>query len=273
MWSPNSLYPRNDLELNRSDTLLRSDGSTYVAGRSGSDQPIGSVSPKQDILIPVDDHTAPTQDYLTTRRGSLAPSDTAPAALSPTGSTSPKPLRPSLSKSAPKKIKSKWKMPFGSTRKGSVGASADTSSISSGALEAQKLEEVSLGALASAQKASGRSRASRGISVQLSQSSSLALFWTQLMLQVCDVSTSPPTMMKSVSIDSSCLVAAVARVHLAYVIGSRDKRLTVGQMTLIRGKYLRLILCTASDYQPNEAIRTCCRAPNAIFSVVQVYCH
>ena len=47
------------------------------------------------------------------------------------------------------------------------------------------------------------------------------------MIQVFDLGTSPPTLMKTIPTDSSCIVAAVARTHLAYVVGSRDQRLTV----------------------------------------------
>ena len=225
-WPTSPLSPQFDSDMNRSDTLVRSDGSTYVGFKTESDQAIMGSSPKQ--ITPLSAYNiAPTQDYITTRRGSPEPTDSALAPISPAEATSPRPLGPALSKSTPKKTKSKWKLAFGSTRKSSTAQSADSSSISSGALEAQKLEEISLAMLTSAQRTSSRSRGPKHVNVQISPSSSLAIFWTQLMIQVFDLGTSPPTLMKTIPTDSSCIVAAVARTHLAYVVGSRDQRLTV----------------------------------------------
>lgn len=124
------------------------------------------------------------------------------------------------------KGKSKWRLKFTTSKKPPAGVIADSSSLSSTTLEAQKLEEITLTPLV-IQKHQGRGRSSKNINVTLSQSSTLALFWTQLLIHVWDVATSPPTMMRAIQPESTCILAAVARTHLAYIIGTRDQKLTV----------------------------------------------
>jgi len=138
------------------------------------------------------------------------------------------PLVPSVEK------KSKWRFGFTGSKKAPVGASGDSSSLSSTALEAQKLEEIPLSALLSTQKAHPRGKPSRNINVYLSHNSTLALFWTQLLVQVWDVGTSPPTMTRAILPESTCILAAVAKTHLAYVIGTRDQRLTLRIVNLVQ---------------------------------------
>lgn len=125
------------------------------------------------------------------------------------------------------KGKSKWRLKFTTSKKAPTGTSGDSSSLSSTALEAQKLEEISLAALLTTQKSHSRGKPSKNISVTLSQNSTLALFWTQLLIHVWDVGTSPPTMMRALLPESTCILATVAKSHLAYIIGNRDQKLTV----------------------------------------------
>ncbi|KAK0714276.1 hypothetical protein B0T21DRAFT_67442 [Apiosordaria backusii] len=132
------------------------------------------------------------------------------------------------------KGKSKWRLKFTTSKKAPVGVSGDSSSLSSTVLEAQKLEEISLAPLLSTQKHHGRGKPSKSINVHLSQSSTLALFWTQLLIHVWDVATSPPTMMRVVLPESTCILATVARTHLAYVIGTRDQKLTLRIVNLVQ---------------------------------------
>lgn len=131
----------------------------------------------------------------------------------------------------PEKGKSKWRLKFPGTRKPSVGTSADSSSLSSTAIEAQKLEEISLAALCGLSKTSIRGKGPKSIHVELSRSSSLALFWTQQTIQVWEVGVSPPIMTRSILTESTCILATIAKLHLAYVIGTRDQRLTVSRLT------------------------------------------
>ncbi|KAK3322075.1 hypothetical protein B0H66DRAFT_473656 [Apodospora peruviana] len=140
---------------------------------------------------------------------------------------------PSLN-TPPEKGKSKWRLKFAAARKPSIGTSADSSSLSSTALEAQKLEEIPLGSLCSASKTAARGKSAKNVHVELSQSSSLALFWTQLSIHVWDVGMSPPIMTRAISTESTCLLAAVAKLHLAYVIGTRDQRLTLRIINLLQ---------------------------------------
>ncbi|KAK4041039.1 hypothetical protein C8A01DRAFT_15198 [Parachaetomium inaequale] len=132
------------------------------------------------------------------------------------------------------KGKSRWRLKFTGSKKAPVGASGDSSSLSSTALEAQKLEEISLSALVGAQKAHTRGKPSKNINVHLSHNSTLALFWTQLLIHVWDVGTSPPTMMRAILPESTCILAAVAKVHLAYIIGTRDQKLTLRVVNLMQ---------------------------------------
>ena len=135
----------------------------------------------------------------------------------------------------PDKSKSKWKLKFpGGPKKTppAAVASGDTNSSlsSTAAMEVQKLDEISLSGLLSHGthgKASARGKAAKSISVSLSHSSPLALFWAQQSIQIWNVGNSPPTMIRAVSTDSTCILAAVAMTHLAYIIGTRDQKLTV----------------------------------------------
>ena len=126
----------------------------------------------------------------------------------------------------PEKGKSSWRSKFGS-KKDPYKASGDTSSLSSTTLESQRLDEFSLKSLASAPKISVRGKGAKSINVYLSQNSPYALFWTQASIHIWDVGTSPPTMVRAIATESTCLLAALTKVHLAYIIGTRDQKLTV----------------------------------------------
>jgi hypothetical protein len=129
------------------------------------------------------------------------------------------------------KGKSRWRSKLTGARKASFGASADTSSLSSTALEAQRLEEVPLKGLSSASKITVRGKGAKNVNVVLSQNSTNALFWAQPSIHVWDVGTSPPTMIRAISTESTCVLAAVAKVYLAYIIGTRDQKLTARHPT------------------------------------------
>ncbi|KAK0610420.1 hypothetical protein B0T17DRAFT_112318 [Bombardia bombarda] len=131
---------------------------------------------------------------------------------------------------SPERSKSKWKLKFHTgSKKASVGVSIDSSSLSSTTLEAQKLEEISLEGLSSVSKPSARGKGPKNTNVKccLSQNSTFALFWAQLSIHVWDVGTSPPTMRRAISTESTCILATVAKLHLAYIVGTRDQKLTL----------------------------------------------
>ncbi|KAL2194604.1 hypothetical protein P885DRAFT_80293 [Corynascus similis CBS 632.67] len=132
------------------------------------------------------------------------------------------------------KGKSKWRLKFTGSKKAPVAATGDSSSLSSTGLEAQRLEEIPLSALLSTSKAQSRGKMSRNINVYLSHNSTLALFWTQLLIHVWDVGTSPPTMTRAILPESTCILAAVAKTRLAYVIGTRDQKLTLRIVNLMQ---------------------------------------
>ena len=126
----------------------------------------------------------------------------------------------------PEKVKSNWRSKLG-TRKDSLKASGDTSSLSSTTLEAQRFDEISLKSLATASKTTARGKSAKNINVSLSHNSTYALFWTQTSIHMWDVETSPPIMVRAIATESTCLLAALTKVHLAYMIGTRDQKLTV----------------------------------------------
>ncbi|KAL2024840.1 hypothetical protein VTK56DRAFT_5661 [Thermocarpiscus australiensis] len=133
----------------------------------------------------------------------------------------------------PDKGKSRWRL-FSISKKAPPATTGDSSSLSSTALEAQKLEEISLSALISTSKGHARGRASKSVHVHLSHNSTLALFWTQSLIHVWDVGTSPPMMVRAMLPESTCILAAVAKMHLAYVIGTRDQKLTLRVVNLVQ---------------------------------------
>ncbi|KFA76983.1 hypothetical protein S40288_11011 [Stachybotrys chartarum IBT 40288] len=127
------------------------------------------------------------------------------------------------------KTKSRWKLSLGTLKKPlpPPAASGDSSSLSSTSVENQKLEEIPLYSLMSGQKNSGRNKSGRNIQVRLSQSSPLAIFWTQLSLQVYNIGASPPKLIRAIDTESTCILATVGKTHLAYMVGTRDQRLTL----------------------------------------------
>jgi hypothetical protein len=94
-------------------------------------------------------------------------------------------------------------------------------------LESQRLEEISLKNLTTVPKGAVRGKSGKTINVQLSQNSSHALFWTQPSIHILDMATSPPIVIRAVLTESTCVLAAVTKVHLAFIIGTRDQKLTV----------------------------------------------
>ncbi|KAK3319968.1 hypothetical protein B0T19DRAFT_361510 [Cercophora scortea] len=172
-------------------------------------------------------------DTLPLYKSSPSGADSLPI-LSPTEGPAPEPPKTTTGLTPPEKGKSKWRMKFTGPKKPSAGASGDSSSLSSTALEAQKLEEISLGSLFTMTKSSARTKIGKSINVTLAQNSTFALFWTQLSIYVWDVGTSPPTLTRAISTESTCILAAVAKLHLAYVIGTRDQKLTLRIVNLVQ---------------------------------------
>ncbi|PGH17151.1 hypothetical protein AJ79_01289 [Helicocarpus griseus UAMH5409] len=127
----------------------------------------------------------------------------------------------------PDKGKSSWmKIPLTPRKTRPISASGDTSSLSSSLLESQRLDEIPLKSLVNAMK-SAKAKSTRNINIYLSQNSTFALFWTQTTIHVWDVGTSPPTMKRAFSTESTCLLAAITKTYIAYVVGTRDNKLTL----------------------------------------------
>jgi hypothetical protein len=112
-------------------------------------------------------------------------------------------------------------------RKSSIGASGDTSSVSSTIRESQTIDEISLWSLTNAVKSSAKGKPAKKINVFLSQNSTDALFWTPPSIHIWDVGSSPPSFRRAISTESTCVLAAVTKLHLAYIIKTQDHKLTV----------------------------------------------
>ncbi len=207
----------------------RVDLSASFHGKGVSDPTVESGFSQMDTVLSTD---PPLSAHASSppRRPSQLGAEHSPV-LSPADTIIPQtprtaPLLAPPEKGPPEKGKSKWKLKFTGSRKASIGTSADSSSLSSTVLEAQRLDEITLSGLVSIPKSASRSKAAKNVNVYLSQSSTLALFWTPSMIQVWDVGTSPPTLARAIATESACILAAVARVHLTYIVGTRDQKLT-----------------------------------------------
>ncbi|KAG4027877.1 hypothetical protein MFRU_026g00580 [Monilinia fructicola] len=142
-------------------------------------------------------------------------------------------IRPSMGHSHSDKKKSKggskWTSVFTGVRKDSgTGQTVETTSLSSSALEAQRLDEINLESLVRVpRKTSTKSKTAKAINISLSQNSTNGLFWTQSLIQIWDIGASPPAMTRVFPTESSCYKAAVTKMYLAYIIGTRDPKLTL----------------------------------------------
>ncbi|KAM5490654.1 hypothetical protein MaudMau93_002460 [Microsporum audouinii] len=135
------------------------------------------------------------------------------------------PPRPGTSSKThlPRKRLSDWL----TKREHRAAASGDASSHSSGSMENQRPEEICLKSLTSASKSQGRGKVSKLMSVSLSQNSTNALFWMPSTIQVWDVGVSPAAVTRVIPTEGSCLLAAVTKRYLAYMVGSKDQKLTL----------------------------------------------
>lgn len=95
-------------------------------------------------------------------------------------------------------------------------------------MENQRPEEICLKNLTSAAKSQGKGKVSKLMNVCLSQNSTNALFWMPSTIQVWDVGVTPAAVTRIIPTEGSCLLAAVTKRYLAYIVGSKDQKLTVG---------------------------------------------
>ncbi|KAE9365146.1 hypothetical protein N431DRAFT_549428 [Stipitochalara longipes BDJ] len=133
------------------------------------------------------------------------------------------------------KGKSRWRSKLtGSKKETTKSTTSDSSSLSLTSLESQRLEEFSLKGLASSSKISSRGKSGKSINVYLSQNSTYALFWTQTAINIWDIGNSTPTLGRSIATESNCVLAVVTGAYLAYIIGTRDQKLTLSIVNLIQ---------------------------------------
>ncbi|KAH8819886.1 hypothetical protein F5884DRAFT_815920 [Xylogone sp. PMI_703] len=223
--SPISPTSRPILDI-PSTELSHSEGFGSSEGMSYMNTP-GTTDPQEKTSIAVPDPLSPqissqesnprlqSVSTVSFRSDQLVRSETVPTA-------------PPLEKKT-----SRWMSKLTTSKKEASKSSGDSSSLSSTTLEAQRLEEVSLKSLITTSKFSMRGRNAKTINVTLSQNSTYVLFWNQSSINIWDASTSPPILGRAISTESSCVLAAVTKKHLAYIIGTRDQRLTLRIVNLI----------------------------------------
>ncbi|TQW08003.1 WD40 repeat protein [Cordyceps javanica] len=111
--------------------------------------------------------------------------------------------------------------------------SGESSSISSNQIDEQPMEEIPLkGLISSGLKTAAKTKAVANIHVALSQNSAYGLLWSQSMIHVWDLSTTPPSQIRTIPTESTCILATVGRRYVAYVMGSREQKLTLRIMDL-----------------------------------------
>ncbi|KAK0105447.1 hypothetical protein ONS95_004186 [Cadophora gregata] len=231
LMSPNSPGLGKRLEVQRADLtpseeLTSSDGANYFDTTPGtSDPPQKSPSNVGDVIAPLSPSISPPALGSQSRLHSISTVSFEPERLQKSRSTSSAP--------PPEKSKSRWRSKLTSSKKESSKTSGDSSSLSSTTLESQKLEEISLKNLVSSSKIS-RGKSGKNINVAISQNSSYVLFWTQASINIWDVGASSPLLGRAVLTESNCVLAAVTKVHLAYIIGTRDQKLTLRIVDLIQ---------------------------------------
>ena len=203
-----------------SDNFTSSDGATHMDSLTASDPQTATNPVMETPFSP--DSVGPRQAYpphKIERTPSNVAFDSVPVVRSRTV--------PVISQ--PEKGKTSWFTRSKLTRsrkEPSNKHSGDTSSLSSTTLESQRLEEITLKSLSSS-KPSRSGKSGKSINVYLSQNSTHALFWTQPSIHIMDVGSSPPSIIRAVSTESTCVLAAVTKAYLAYIIGTRDQKLTV----------------------------------------------
>lgn len=220
--SPGSrdLLETSQNETSQSEGLSSSAGLGYIDTPATTD-PIEKSSTGTNEIHPTTSADSLNQHETRARLGSISTVSFKSDLLLVKSQTAPS--------SAPlEKRPSRWKSKLSTSKKGSSKSSGDSSSLSSTTLEAQKLDEISLKNLVNIPNVSNRGRSAKNINVALSQNSTYVLFWTQACINIWDIGTSSsPILGRAVSTGSSCVLAAATKVHLAYVIGTRDGKLTV----------------------------------------------
>ncbi|KAJ6781445.1 hypothetical protein PWT90_05204 [Aphanocladium album] len=143
------------------------------------------------------------------------------------------PPRPQV---AAEKGRTLWKMPLPGVllhKRTLPTVSGETSSITSNHVDENPMEEIPLsGLFDSGLKTSAKTKAVANLHVALSQNSSYGLLWSPSMIHIWDLGTTPPNQVRTIPTESSCILAAIGRRYVAYVMGSRDQKLTLRIMDL-----------------------------------------
>ncbi|EGX93559.1 hypothetical protein CCM_04933 [Cordyceps militaris CM01] len=135
---------------------------------------------------------------------------------------------------SPDKARQRWRVPipFASAKRPLPTVSGESSS-SSNQVDEQPMEEIPLiGLLGSVLKTAAKTKAAAAVHVALSQNSAYGLLWSQSTIHVWDLGTTPPSQIRTITTESTCILATVGRRYVAYVIGSREQRLTLRIMDL-----------------------------------------
>ena len=216
---PSSLIPRSPIFHPRMDSARTK--------FSKSENPSSSLDGNVDAPLPL----------FSTPALAIEPTQVASRQMTNSHATSGPNLRANIKTAPlaahPEKSKSRLWTKFSSgSRKESCTPSLDSSSLSSTGIECQRLDEIFIRGLSNSQKISARGRGTKNINVCLSRNSTKALFWTQSTIHLWDASTSPSSMQREILTDGNCVLTALTKLHLAYIVGTRDQKLTLRIMEL-----------------------------------------
>lgn len=246
-----------------SDNLTSSDGATQMDSQKTPEPPNTTILPKSTPSFFSPESIGASQVYQNPYVDRSTSSVSVPVQVTRSRTV------PTLSP-PPEKGKMSWRSKLTRSRKETYKASGDTSSLSSTTLESQRLEEISLKSLVTASKSTVRGKNSKNINVSLSQNSTHGIFWTQPSIHILDVGNSPPSIIRAISTESTCVLAAITKVHLAYIIGTRDQKLTVRVFFIISFINLQILTMfeSASNLESCPTNSTSCRLPHVIITVV-----
>jgi hypothetical protein len=200
------------IEKSHADGLLCIEGAGHHSDSAETVDPLDTTS------------IAPSDFATTTTQQTSAPSESVLSLISTRVSAPNHTMTHAMAAPTERRSSSKWKLKISSSKKASTKSSGDSSSLSSHTLELQRLEEVSLKSLLTTTRAAVRGRnAKNAVNVAMAQNATYVLFWTQACINVWDVRTSSPLLGREIMTESSCLLVAATKEHLAYMIGTRDK--------------------------------------------------
>jgi hypothetical protein len=131
-----------------------------------------------------------------------------------------------MSESSHAKCKSKWKL-FSAKPKPPIAASGDSSTLSEGTVEAQRLEKIPLAGVLGLHNSASKTETSKNIKGLLVPKFNPGPFLDPSSGPCVGYWNLPAIPIRAVAMESTCILAGVGKYYFAYISGTRDQRLTV----------------------------------------------